>query len=146
MVSLMPQTLRFLKPLNFLTVLNSLKRKKLKKPMELKKQLKCLRTNMSTPKTRSFNLLEKKNTKKKLMSWPKLKQMNPKKLVSKQWLVISIPEMTARETLSLVMGLKLLSAVLKETNFQEARSKESPLPEPSLENQRFFSLTKLPQH
>jgi len=64
----MPPILRLSKQLNFLTVLNSSIRKMLKKPKEVKKQRKCLKINMSITKIKSFNLSEKKNMMKKLMS------------------------------------------------------------------------------
>lgn len=72
--------------------------------------------------------------------------MNLNKKDSKQPRVISILEIIPRKMLPLVMDLKLLNVDLKEVNFPEVKSKELLLQEPSLENQRYYFLTKLLLH
>ena len=56
-----------------------------------------------------------------------------------------ILEMLPSSTLHLAMGSRMFNAESKGPSFQEDRSKESPLLEPSLENQEYFFLMKLLQ-
>ena len=60
-------------------------------------------------------------------------------------MVMLILEILPSMTLHLAKGSRMFNVESKDLSFQEDRSKELPLPEPSLENQEFFFLMKLPQ-
>ena len=89
------------------------------------------------------SLLDKPNTMKKFNASLKWKLMNRNKMGSNQWSVTSTPDIAPRRILFSVTDLNLLNVVSKEESFLEDKSRESQSPEPSLENQRFFSLMRL---
>ena len=134
---------RSLPPLSSLTVLNLLKRKKLRKMKEKKNQLNCSKKSLKIIKKNLLLLLDRKSTMKKLMYLTILKLTKRKLLVSNLKWVTSTQDMLLRKTSKSVTVSILLNVDLKEVSFPVDKNKELPLQELSSESQRFFFLMRL---
>jgi len=141
----MLQTQRFLLLPNFLTALNSLKQKKLRKQKDrkMKKLLNSLRNSSRVTKMNLLLLSDRANTRKRLKPLQKWKLMSKRKMDSKLRLEILTLDISPSTTLNSMTGSTRLNVVLKEENFLVDKNRESQSPEPLSESQRSFSLMRL---